>query len=161
MYGNAASEFRQPGGCGPDSPMLSWLRQDLAANPKACTLATFHHPLFNSGTLGNQLNMKPIWDALYAAGAAVVLNAHQRAYERFAPQTPDGVADSTRGIREFVVGTGGASHEPLGIIQPNSLVRNADTYGVIKLTLHARGHDWRFVPMAGEFFTDSGWVQYH
>jgi acid phosphatase type 7 len=97
MCGNAASEFRQPGGCGPDSPMLSWLRQDLAANPKACTLATFHHPLFNSGNLGNQPNMKPIWDALYAAGADVVLNAHQHAYERFAPQAPDGVADSSRG----------------------------------------------------------------
>jgi acid phosphatase type 7 len=161
MCGNAASEFRQPGGCGPDSPMLSWLRQDLAANPKACTLATFHHPLFNSGNLGNQPNMKPIWDTLYAAGADVVLNAHQHAYERFAPQTPAGVADSTRGIREFVVGTGGASHEPLGTIQPNSQVRNADTYGVIELTLHARGYDWRFVPVAGESFTDSGSDQCH
>jgi acid phosphatase type 7 len=161
MCGNAASEFRQPGGCGPDSPMLSWLRQDLAANPESCTLATFHHPLFNSGNLGNQPNMKPIWDTLYAAGADVVLNAHQHAYERFAPQAPDGVADSSRGIREIIVGTGGASHEPLGTIQPNSQVRNADTYGVIELTLHARGYDWRFVPVAGESFTDSGSDQCH
>jgi hypothetical protein len=156
MCGNAAGEFRQPGGCAPDSPMVTWLEQDLAANPRACTLATFHHPLFNSGNLGNHPNTKPIWDALYAAGADVVLNAHQHAYERFAPQTPEGAADPERGMREFVVGTGGASHEPFGAVQPHSQVRNADTYGVLKLTLHPKGYDWRFVPVAGEAFTDSG-----
>lgn len=161
MCGNAASEFRQPGGCGPDSPMIGWLRQDLTANPKACTLATFHHPLFNSGNLGNHPNTKPIWDALYAAGADVVLNAHQHAYERFAPQTPEGVADPARGIREFVVGTGGASLEPFGATQPNSRVRNADTYGVLKLNLHPKGYDWEFVPVAGEAFTDSGADECH
>jgi hypothetical protein len=69
VCGNAASEFRQPGGCGPDSPMVGWLRRGLAANPRACTLATFHHPLFNSGNLGNHPNAKSIWDALYEAGA--------------------------------------------------------------------------------------------
>jgi acid phosphatase type 7 len=156
MCGNAAGEFRQPGGCGPGSPMVDWLERDLAANPKACTLATFHHPLFNSGNLGNQPGMKPIWEALYAADADVVLNAHQHAYERFAPQTPEGTADPRRGMREFVVGTGGASHEPFGAIQPNSRVRDATTYGVLRLTLHPKGYDWRFVPVAGEAFTDSG-----
>jgi hypothetical protein len=161
MCGNAASEFRQPGGCGPDSPMVSWLEQDLASNPKACTLATFHHPLFNSGNLGNHPNTKPIWDALYAAGADVVLNAHQHAYERFAPQTPEGEADPARGIREFIVGTGGASHEPFGTIQPNSRVRDAGTYGVIRLTLHPDGYGWRFAPVAGEAFTDSGADECH
>src|SRR5919112_2846563 len=120
--------------------MVTWLRQDLAANPAACTLATFHHPLFNSGNLGNHLNMEPIWEALYAAGADVVVNAHQHAYERFAAQTPGGAADPDRGIREFVVGTGGASHEPFGTVQPNSQVRNATTHGVLKLTLRHKGY---------------------
>jgi calcineurin-like phosphoesterase family protein len=161
MCGNAASEYRQPGGCEPGSPMVTWLEQDLAANPTACTLATFHHPLFNSGNLGNHPNTKPIWDALYAADADVVLNAHQHTYERFAPQTPGGVTDSTRGIREFVVGTGGASHEPFGTIKPNSQVRNADTYGVLRLTLHANGYEWEFVPEAGKTFTDSGTDECH
>jgi hypothetical protein len=161
MCGNAASEYRQPGGCGPDSPMVTWLERDLASNPAACTLGTFHHPLFNSGNLGNHPNMKPIWDALYAADADVVLNAHQHAYERFAPQTPGGAGDQARGIRQFVVGTGGASHEPFGTVQSHSQVRNADTYGVIKLTLHPNGYDWQFVPEAGKTFTDSGTDECH
>ena len=80
--------------------------------------------------------MKPSWDALYAAGAEVVLNGHEHVYERFAPQTPAGAADPAQGIREFVVGTGGAEHYSFGTIQPNSQVRNADTSGVLKLTLH-------------------------
>jgi hypothetical protein len=150
------------GGCGATSPMVTWLKQDLAANPKACTLAYFHHPLFNSGSeYGNLPKMGPSWDALYAAGAEVVLSGHEHVYERFAPQTPTGAADSAQGIREFVVGTGGASHYPFGTIQPNSQVRNADTYGVLKLTLHPGSYDWRFVPEAGKTFTDTGTDQCH
>jgi cytolysin (calcineurin-like family phosphatase) len=49
------------GGCGGTSPMVSWLKQDLTANSKACTLAYFHHPHFSSGPHGNQTQMKPIW----------------------------------------------------------------------------------------------------
>jgi hypothetical protein len=161
MCGNSAAEFQQPGGCGPTSPMVTWLKQDLAANPTACTLVTFHHPLFNSGNLGNHPKMKQTWEALYAAGADVVLNAHQHSYERFAPQTPDGVADPSFGIREFISGAGGASHEPSGTTQPNSQVRNITAFGVLKLTLHPNGYDWQFVPQAGRTFTDSGSDQCH
>ena len=150
------------GGCGESSPMVTWLKQDLAANPKACTAAYFHHPLFNSGSeYGNIPKMKPSWDALYAAGAEVVLNGHEHVYERFAPQTPAGTADSAQGIREFIVGTGGASHYSFGTIQPNSQVRNADTSGVLKLTLHPGSYDWRFVSEGGKTFTDSGSDQCH
>jgi hypothetical protein len=141
--------------------MVTWLKQDLAANPTACTLVTFHHPLFNSGNLGNHPKMKQTWEALYAAGADVVLNAHQHSYERFAPQTPDGVADPSFGIREFISGAGGASHEPSGTTQPNSQVRNITAFGVLKLTLHPNGYDWQFVPQAGRTFTDSGSDQCH
>ncbi len=149
------SMCEEAGGCGEDSPMVSWLKEDLAANPKTCTLAYFHHPLFSSGQHGNQTKMKQTWDALYAAKVDVVVNGHDHDYERFALQDPTGEADSGRGIREFVVGTGGAGLRPFETIQPNSEVRNADTHGVLKLTLNPTSYDWEFVPVSGETFTDS------
>ncbi len=143
-------------GCEDGSPMLRWLKEDLAANPKRCTLAYWHHPLFSSGPHGNQAKMKPTWDALYEANADVVVNAHDHIYERFAPQDPDGAADPTRGIREFVVGTGGAELYPLGTIKPNSEVRSNDTFGVLQLKLRSGSYDWEFVPVEGETLMDSG-----
>ena len=149
------------GGCGATSPMLSWLKQDLKATPKKCTLAYFHHPLFSSGEHGDHTKMKPTWDALYVANAEVVLNGHDHSYERFAPQRPDGTRDGERGIREFVVGTGGGSHYAFGTVRANSQVRNATTYGVLKLTLHPGSYEWKFVPEAGKSFTDSGTTSCH
>jgi acid phosphatase type 7 len=105
------SMCEQVDGCGATSPMVTWLEQDLAANPKTCTLAYFHYPLFSSGRHGDepeiQTHVRPTWDALYAAGADVVISAHDHDYERFAPQDPMGNLDPERGITEFVVGTGG------------------------------------------------------
>ena len=129
--------------------------------PEVCTLAYFHHPLFSSGAHGNQVKMRPTWDALYAAGADVVLNGHDHHYERFAPQSPSGAADAPRGIREFVVGSGGSAHYGVTSVQPNSQVRNTDTYGVLKLTLHPTSYDWQFVPEAGKTFNDSGTTSCH
>jgi hypothetical protein len=145
------------GGCGANSPMVTWLKEDLASNPTSCTLAYFHHPLFSSGSEhGNDPRMRPSWDALYEAGAEVVLNGHDHDYERFGPQTPAGEADPKRGIREFVVGTGGNSLYAFLPPKPNSQVRNVDAYGVLKLTLHPDSYEWKFVPVAGKTFTDSG-----
>jgi hypothetical protein len=141
--------------------MVTWLKQDLAANPRKCTLAYFHHPLFSSGRNGNKTKMRPTWGALYAANADVVVNGHDHNYERFAPQRPDGTLDTSRGIREFVVGTGGASHITFGTIKRNSQVRNATTYGVLKLTLNPTSYAWKFVPVAGKSFTDSGTTSCH
>ena len=149
------------GGCDAASPMLTWLKNDLAANPKTCTLAYWHHPLFSSGPHGNQTKMKPTWDVLYTADVDVVLNGHDHDYERFAPQDPSGVTDSARGIREFVVGTGGKTHYSFGTVKPNSEVRNSDTYGVLKLTLNSNNYAWEFVPEAGKTFTDSGSTNCH
>ena len=151
------------GGCGDTSPMVSWLKEDLAANSNTCTLAYFNHALFSSGRHGNATHVKPIWDALYAANADVVINGRDHSYERFAPQDPNGVADPERGIREFVVGTGGAGlfSFDLGILKANSEVRNDHTYGVLKLTLHPTSYDWQFVPVAGKTFTDSGSTSCH
>jgi hypothetical protein len=102
------------------------------------------------------VSVQPLWQALYDANADVILNGHEHTYERFAPQTPTGAADAVRGIREFVVGTGGRSHYTLGTLQPNSQVFNGTTYGVLKLTLSAGSYAWQFVPVAGGSFTDSG-----
>jgi hypothetical protein len=151
------SECKDVGGCEAGSRQEKWLRADLAAHPAACTLTYWHKPLFSSGGAhGNDLDLKPFWQALYDANADVVVGGHDHDYERFAPQNPDGVADAKRGIREFVVGTGGKNQRPFGAAKPNSEVRNADAFGVLKLTLHPNGYDWQFIPVAGKSFTDSG-----
>jgi hypothetical protein len=142
--------------CATGSPQVRWLRADLAAHPARCTLAYWHHPRFSSGLHGNEQPVAPLWRALYDAGADIVLNGHDHDYERFGPQTPAGRADARRGIREFVVGTGGVNHYPILIPRANSQRRNNATFGVLALTLHRDGYSWRFVPEAGSRFTDSG-----
>ncbi len=144
------------GGCDATSAQYKWLQADLKANPHTCTLAYWHHPVFSSGNHGANAGAKPLWDVLSAGGAELVLNGHDHIYERFAPQTSDGKRDDARGLREFVVGTGGKNHTPINVVQPNSEVRNTDTYGVLQLTLKPGSYDWRFVPEAGKTFTDSG-----
>jgi len=150
------SNCTQVGGCGANSAQEQWLRADLQAHPTTCSLAYWHHPRFSSGYHRNTVEMQPIWQALYDAGADVVLNGHDHHYERFAPQTASGVRDDERGMREFVVGTGGVALRAIGTVQPNSEVRNSDTHGVLKLTLHSTSYDWEFVPEAGKTFTDKG-----
>jgi len=147
--------------CAASSAQVRWLRADLAAHPRRCTLAYWHHPRFSSGLHGNQQPVAPLWNALYAGGADLVLNGHDHDYERFDPQTPAGRADARRGIREFVVGTGGRSHYPTLIPRANSQRRNSSTFGVLALTLHRDGYSWRFVPEAGSRFTDSGTGRCH
>jgi acid phosphatase type 7 len=148
--------------CSAGSAQAQWLQADLAAHPAQCTLAYFHHPLFTSGNYSPGISVvKPLWEILYSGGAEVVLNGHDHLYERFAPQTPSGTPDSARGIREFVVGTGGAEHYGIKTVQPTSEVRNTGTFGVLKLTLHPTSYDWQFVPEAGKTFTDSGTTSCH
>jgi hypothetical protein len=143
-------------GCGLDSPQAQWLRADLAAHRNFCTLAVWHHPAFTSGLEGPSPNMTAMWQILYANGADVVLNGHAHLYERFAPQTPQGIPDPARGLREFVLGTGGKGHQGLRVIAANSEVRNTKAYGVLTMTLHPRSYDWRFASIPGKTFADSG-----
>ncbi|MBW4623610.1 MAG: metallophosphoesterase [Cyanosarcina radialis HA8281-LM2] len=138
------------------SEQEKWLRADLAANPKACTLAYWHHPVFSSGQHGNDPIMQDIWQTLYEYEVDVVLNGHDHNYERFALQNPDGQADPERGIRQFVVGTGGTSLRSEAAVRPNSEVRNFEAHGVLKLTLRSTSYDWEFVPIAGATFKDKG-----
>ena len=144
------------GGCSAGSPQERWLRVDLARHRSACTLAYWHQPRFSSGGHQSDVAFIPFWNDLYAAGADVALAGHDHDYERFAPQTPDGRADKSRGIREFVVGTGGKSHDLFSATAPNSEVRNWTTFGILFLTLHRGSYDWQFTPIPGESFTDSG-----
>ncbi len=133
-----------------------WLKADLAASTKQCTVVLWHHPRFYSGSGSPKSTYKPFWTDIYNAGVELVLHAHTRNYERFAPQTPDGLPDPTYGVREIIVGTGGLAHAAFGTIAPNSAVRDATSYGVLKLTLDAGSYTWEFVPVAGSTFTDSG-----
>jgi hypothetical protein len=157
------SECVQVGGCETASEQGKWLQKDLKEHPAGCTLAYFHRPLFSSGLVhGMDPELKPLWDILYRAGADVVIGGHDHDYERFAPQDPDGKPDPKHGIREFVVGSGGKnSHRVFGPTQPNSEIRNADTFGVLKLTLHSKSYEWQFIPEEGKTFTDSGSGECH
>jgi len=143
------------------SAQVTWLQNDLAANPKLCVLAYWHQPRWSSGsTHGSNSGMQTLWQILYNAGADLVINGHEHHYERFAEMNATGSAVSP-GLREFVVGTGGNSHYGFGTILSASEVRNGTTYGVLKLTLSASGYAWQFVPVAGSTFTDSGSTNCH
>jgi hypothetical protein len=149
------------GGCGPTSPQVKWLKSDLASHQSSCTLAYWHAPHFSSGPHGDGGSTDDFWTTLYDGGADVILNGHDHDYERFAPQTPLATADPAYGIREFVVGTGGRSHYAFAQIKANSQVRNDEAFGVLLLTLHAASYSWRFVPVSGEAFTDTGTAGCH
>jgi hypothetical protein len=152
------SNCAEVGGCYRGSEQERWLRGDLAHHRARCTLAYWHHPLFTSDEYtGRATNTIPLWDALYDAGAELILNGHAHQYERFAPQRPGGAADSSGGIREFVVGTGGKSHSDLASSPAaHSQRRDNRTFGVLRLALEAGAYSWRFLPVAGRSFTDSG-----
>ena len=156
------SNCDEVGGCEPGSEQERWLRADLAAHPVRCTLAFWHHPRFSSGTThGSDPAVGGLWLALYQAGAEVVLVGHEHNYERFAPLDPLGGVDQARGVREFVVGTGGRSHYPFGSPLPGSEARNSDSFGLLQLQLRPTGYSWRFLPAQGGSFQDSGTSSCH
>jgi hypothetical protein len=154
------SNCSDAGGCGVGSPQWTWLRNDLTNNTKACTLAYWHIPLYSSGGRA-ELNTKQFYQLLYDFNADLVLTAHDHTYERFAPQDASGRVDNARGIRQFVVGTGGRSLTSWATSAPNSQKRTNTTFGVLKVTLHPNAYDWQFVPIAGQSFTDSGTTACH
>ena len=135
------------GGCAAGSPQWRWLRADLAAHSSTCTLAYWHQPRYSSGLHGSDPAYQPFWDLLARAKADVVLGGHDHDYERFAP---------VQGLREFVVGTGGASHYPVLWPRRGSIVHNDRTFGVLRLGLRPAGYTWKFLPVGGGTFTDAG-----
>jgi acid phosphatase type 7 len=150
------SECGRVKGCQAGSPQEIWLKADLAAHPTLCSLAIWHHPRFSTGAHGNNLFTEDFWKDLYAAGAEIVINGHDHDYERFDLQDPNGNPDTEHGIRQFVVGTGGA----LEVNLPGKPVATSQKfitgeYGVIALTLYSDHYAWEFVP-AGGSQSDSG-----
>jgi len=136
---------------------LEWLRRELATQSD-CTVAYFHHPLFSSGPHGTVPPMPVVadfWRELYAAGADVVITGHEHFYERFAPQNPDGAPDPRFGLRQFIVGTGGAP-----MTQPVRRAPNSEavvlTFGLLRLTLEAQSYRWDFLSVDGGAIRDSG-----
>ena len=153
----------EPGGCAnppaPGSWLASetqWLASDLQQDHAACTLAYWHQPTFSS--TANPFTSDSAegqaadawWKLLYAHGADLVLNGHDHVYSRFAPMDPSGNADPRRGIREFIIGTGGESLDTLNDDNPANtptpnLQASADQYyGVMKLTLLPDGYNWDY-----------------
>lgn len=124
---------------------LDWLRAELTDHPSRCTLAFWHHPLYSSGGHGSVPKMKDAWALLHAAGAELVLSGHDHDYERFAPQDADGKLDHARGMRQFVVGTGGAYPTPFLLPVKHSETRDASRNGVLRLRLREDGYDWEFL----------------
>ena len=145
-----------PGGCLASSAQELWLRADLAANASKNVIAIWHKPRFSSGVT-NYTALQAFYDDIYEFGVDILLDGHDHVYERLAPMNATGAADPTYGIRQFTVGTGGAALQSCpGTTLSTSVVCNASTYGVLKLTLHATGYDWAFLPIAGQTFTDAG-----
>ena len=149
------------GGCAPGFPQEQWLKVDLAAHSNACTLAYWHHPRFSSGVNGDNSIVGPFWDDLYQGGAELVLNGHDHDYERFAPLNPSGQPEPTQGIREFVVGTGGAELREFNRIHPTSEVQLAGMNGVLQMTLHPDSYDWQFVTAPDGIVADAGSATCH
>ena len=144
---------------GPGSPQHAWLQRELQ-QPARCTLAYWHHPLMSSGPNGDNPSTKPLWDLLYAAGAEVVLVGHDHIYERYVPQNPDGQLDRDRGIRQFIVGTGGAALTSIVSRRPNSAATHVG-YGVLKLVLGDSRYEWQYMPVEGTAFSDVGFDVCH
>jgi acid phosphatase type 7 len=142
----------------PQSDQYLWLVSDLAKSADTlCTIAYWHYPAYNSGAqYGSLTQMRAFFGALYDAGAELVLSGHEHIYERFALQKADGTADPARGVRQFVVGTGGHELNPLGPPVANSEFRNNANWGVLRLTLGPGNYSWQFVPVGGGAPLDSG-----
>src|SRR5207247_11061695 len=122
------------------------LRSHLTPPSGLGMVAHSHSPRVSATDQGDQPSTQPVGAAPNLAGADVVISGHDHDYERFGPQTPSGSPDSGRGIREFVVGTGGKGllaflHNP-----PYSQVRDNTTFGVLLLMLYADHYEWHFVP---------------
>jgi hypothetical protein len=140
-----------------DDAQRAWLRSDLAAHPTLCTLAFWHHPRY-APSFPNTLN--DVWVDLMAANVDLVLVGHDHNYQRYAPMDNAGRVDTVKGIREFVVGTGGHSHFETKSMVGQEVV-NTDTWGVLRVVLGRSSYQWTFLPEPGRTFSDSGETACH
>lgn len=156
VLNSECAELNNGDGCVKGSPQQRWLERDLARSNAACTVALVHKPRWGSNVFVAP-EIGPLVRTMYAEGVDLMLAGHAHSYERFAPQNPRGELDRRRGIREIVVGTGGAFFTGFkSTIEPNSVVHKDKIFGVLKLRLHADSYDWSFVADPATPFTDSG-----
>ncbi len=154
------AQCSQAGGCGASSPQYKWLQSDLIANTRQCVMAVWHQPRWTSGRHTDNSSYASWWTLLYQYKIDIIAGGHNHNYERFNQIDPNEQA-AADGIREFVVGTGGAPADSISYasnpLDPNEVVRSqVPAYGVLKLTLSANSYSWNFLPAAGYTFTDSG-----
>lgn len=140
----------------PGSTQYSWLANQLAANTRLCTLVFVHHPRFHSGVGNLSRRVRAAFELMYDANVDVLVSGDAHHYERFAPMNPQGRLDVERGIRQFVVGTGGASHTPLNRAWSTTEARDNTTFGVTRFMLGNSEYSWQFIPASGGTFTDHG-----
>jgi acid phosphatase type 7 len=157
----------QPGGCSDTGPWfaaeLEWLKKDLEENHSACTAAYWHQPTFSAtnGISPEGIAAQAFWQLLYDNRADLVLNGHDHLYARYQPLAPNGTPDKERGIREFIVGTGGETLDPI-VYTPSSGTNledpsgntsfnanyleayTGDYWGVMALKLDHNGYHWDF-----------------
>jgi hypothetical protein len=151
------SDCEAGGGCREGTAQHRWLKADLAAHPTACSMAVMHHPTFSSGPHANHVDTMPLVRVLYRAGVEIIVNGHDHIYERFAPARPWGQIDIQHGIRQFIVGTGGAGLYPFRAGRPpHSQRRQNREHGVLRLELGTEAYAWRFLPVPPGTFSDQG-----
>jgi len=153
----------QPGGCSAMGPWfaseLQWLKEDLAADHSECTLAYWHQPTYSAanGLSEEGTTAQAFWQLLYEYGADLILNGHDHLYARYRPLDASGNYDPRKGIREFIVGTGGetldtvattgTASDPSGnnnFNAENLQAATGDYWGVMALTLDQNGYQWDF-----------------
>lgn len=140
-----------------DSPQLTWLARDLAATrDRKCTVAVMHSPRYSEGPHGSSVWMQPLWHALYEGGVDIVIAGHDHQYERFAPMNASGKADPARGMREFVVGTGGRNLYRVERRIATSEAQIDDQHGVLRLELGDGRYRWAFITAPSGVVRDSG-----
>ncbi|PZR10427.1 MAG: alkaline phosphatase [Archangium gephyra] len=142
------SDLCQNVSCEAEGEQVKWLEADLAANQKKCVLAYWHYPRFSSGKHGNFDRAAPFWTVLARHRAELVLTGHEHFYERLSP---------IDGITQITVGTGGAHLAEYADIHPNSVKRQNDTLGVLKLVLGDGRWSAEFVAEDGKTFRDEAW----
>ena len=158
------SELAIDGTAAEKAAQLEWLKEDLAQHRRLCTMSYFHKPLFTSSYREGIAEMRTLWTMLYDADVDLILNGHDHHYERFRPQTPDGVADTTRGIEQIIVGTGGATlrgfRSKFGFrrrkAEGNSVMQIQGHFGVLILTLGSNSYRTAFLDTEGRVWDRSG-----
>ncbi len=144
---------------GESSTQIEWLKSDLQAAASECVLAYGYHPRFSSGWHGDEEKMSAAWAVFQDFGVDVVLSGHDHDYERFAPLDKSGEVSPDRGIRQFVVGTGGAGIREIerptagsearlaGILRLPRSDRDRPGAWEVRVGVHHCGGGWRIVDL--------------